>query len=325
MLLDALHCRNKKRPPIWLMRQAGRYLPEYRALREGRTLLDMFHDPKTIVEVTKLPLDILQVDAAILFSDILTVFDGLGIRYDFQEGVGPVVQDSPDRIEMQDPHVAYVNVIEAIEQLKEELEVPLLGFAGAPFTVASYLIEGGSSRDLKKTKQWLFRDPEGFTKLLDQITVATIEYLNCQVRAGVDAIQLFDSWANALSIYEFRTYCLEPMRKIMKAVDHPTLLFCRGSSLFAPELAKLQPAAISVDWSGDLLAIRDQIPRSIALQGNLDPMLLYASKEKIAEGADRLLFGMKDDPGFIFNLGHGLLPDIPVENVKFLVDHVRRS
>ncbi len=323
MLLDALQCRNTGRPPIWLMRQAGRYLPEYRAMRRGRSLLEMFHCPKTIVEVTELPLNILNVDAAILFSDILTVFDGMQIRYDFQDQVGPVVFDSADAIQMRKPEEAYSHVIQGIETLKKRLEVPLLGFAGAPFTIASYLIEGKSSRDLKKTKQWLYREPESFSKLLDQITEATIAYLKCQIAAGVDAVQLFDSWANSLGIWEFREYCLKPMGKILKALDIPVILFCRGSSLFAEELATLNPAAISIDWSGDLPTIRKSIPKTIAVQGNLDPMLLYGSQPQIAAAADRLLDGMRGDPGYIFNLGHGLLPDIPVENVKFLVDYVR--
>lgn len=323
MLLEALQCRNSGRPPIWLMRQAGRYLPEYQAMRRGRSLLEMFHDPKTIVEVTALPLEILHVDAAILFSDILTVLDGMQIHYDFQENVGPVVFDSPEMIKSRAAEDAYPHIIQSIETLKKQLSVPLLGFAGAPFTIASYLIEKRSSRDLKKTKQWLYREPESFTKLLDQITEATIAYLKCQIKAGVDAVQLFDSWANALNVWEFREYSLKPMQKIIEALDIPVIVFCRGSSLFAKELATLKPAAISIDWSGDLPTIRQSIPKTIALQGNLDPMLLYGSQKQIAAAIDRLLDGMTDDPGYIFNLGHGLLPDIPVKNVKFMVDYVR--
>ncbi|MCC5831541.1 MAG: uroporphyrinogen decarboxylase [Chlamydiales bacterium] len=323
LLMDALQCQNQGRPPIWLMRQAGRYLPEYRAMRRGRSLLEMFHCPKTIVEVTELPLEILHVDAAILFSDILTVFDGMRIRYDFQENIGPVVFDSPEAIELRTPKEAYSPVIQGIQTLKKRLSVPLLGFAGAPFTIASYLIEGRSSRDLKKTKQLLYREPEAFTRLIEQITQATISYLQCQIEAGVDAVQLFDSWANSLGIWEFREYCLKPMKRIIESIKAPAILFCRGSSLFASELASLNPAAISIDWSGDLPTIRKSIPKTIAVQGNLDPMLLYGSQTQIAAAIDRLLEGMRGDPGYIFNLGHGLLPDIPVKNVKFMVDYVR--
>ncbi len=321
--MDALRCQNNERPPIWLMRQAGRYLPEYQAMRRGRSLLEMFHDPKTIVEVTELPLEVLNVDAAILFSDILTVFDGMQIRYDFQEGVGPVVFDSADAITLRSPYDAYPHIIQSIKTLKKRLSHPLLGFAGAPFTIATYLIEGKSSRDHKKTKQWLFREPESFQALLGQITQATIAYLKCQVEAGVDAVQIFDSWAGVLGMHEFREYCLKPMKMIVEALDIPVILFCRGSSLFAEELASLNPAAISIDWNGDLPAIRKKIPKTIALQGNLDPMILYGPQQQIAAALDRLLDGMHGDPGFIFNLGHGLLPDTPAKNVKFMVDYVR--
>jgi uroporphyrinogen decarboxylase len=308
------------------MRQAGRYLPQYHTFKEGRTLFEMFHLPDIIVEVTRLPVDFLGVDAAILFSDILTVFDGLNIRYDFQPGIGPLVLDPPSALRLIDPEEVYGHIIESIRHLKQELKVPLLGFAGAPFTVASYLIEGKTSRDLKKTKQWLFRNPDSFKRLLAKITEATINYLDCQIKAGVDAIQIFDSWANALALEEFRMYCLEPMQTIVESVQKkgvPVIVFCRNSCLFAQELARLSPAAISLDWSGDLPYLRKTLPQSIALQGNLDPMVLYASREYIQRKVDRLLDQMQNDPGYIFNLGHGLLPDTPVENVQFLVDYVR--
>lgn len=325
-LIDALLCQNVGSPPIWLMRQAGRYLPEYRSLRKERRLYDMFHDPETIVKVTLLPVDLLQVDAAILFSDILTVLDGLGISYDFLEGIGPVVHEMPSQIELKDAESAYQPVIQAIKTLKKELLCPLLGFAGAPFTIACYLIEGKTSKDQANTKKRLFLDPAGFQKLLDTLTQATIDYLHCQIDAGVDAVQLFDSWASALGIEEFREYCLKPMQKIVSAIKKrniPIILFCRGSSLFASDLAALEPSAISVDWSGDLRAIRSSVSRKIALQGNLDPMILYGTRELIKKSTDRLLDGMQNEPGYIFNLGHGLLPDTPADNVKFLIDYVR--
>ncbi|MFZ0565080.1 MAG: uroporphyrinogen decarboxylase [Chlamydiales bacterium] len=326
LLLDALHCQNKEgRPPIWLMRQAGRYLPEYQAIKKKRKLFDLFHDLEAIVQITKLPIDILQVDAAILFSDILTVLEGLSLRYDFQEKVGPVIYDSPSKIVPREAREVYSHIFQSIRLLKQELSVPLIGFAGAPFTVAAYLIEGGSSKDYKRTKQWLYRRPESFQSILDQVTQATIDYIDCQIEAGVDAIQLFDSWANRLGIWEFRQFCLKPMEKITSAVKKrgiPLILFCLGSSLFAPDLASLNPSAISIDWSGDLPSLRHQIPSHIALQGNLDPMVLYGSRERIRLAVDRLLQPLQDEPGYIFNLGHGMLPDIDVDQVKFLVDYV---
>jgi len=326
LLLDALACKNHSRPPIWLMRQAGRYLPEYRKLKETQSLLEMFHNPETIVEVTLQPIRRLKVDAAILFSDILTVLDGLNLRYDFKEGIGPVVFDPQECIEIQNPQAVYAHIHQAITLLKQELQVPLLGFAGAPFTIASYILEQKSSRDLKKTKQLLFQNPHTFHHLLDVITEATIAYLHLQIDAGVEAVQLFDSWANSLNVHDFEQVCLKPMQKIVQAVKArgiPVILFCRGSCLFAEQLASIEPSAISLDWSGDLPSIRKKIPRSIAIQGNLDPMVLYGSKELIQAKVDPLLEQMEEDPGYIFNLGHGILPDIPVENVEFLVNYVQ--
>jgi uroporphyrinogen decarboxylase len=325
-LIDALHCKNQAEPPIWLMRQAGRYLPTYRKLKEGKSLFGMFHDTEIIVQTTLLPFEYLHLDAAILFSDILTVLDGLHIRYDFHEGTGPIVLDSPGSIQRIEPSEAYTAVGEAIKILKKELKIPLLGFAGAPFTVASYLIEGKTSRDLRKTKQWMFREPESFFKLISKITQATIEYLYFQIDAGVDAVQIFDSWANALAIAEFRQASLKPMHAIVDAVKKrniPVIVFTKGSSLFVDELNSLVPSAISLDWSGDLPRLRKKIPSSIAVQGNLDPMVLYAPREAIRDKIDYLLTHMFNDPGYIFNLGHGILPDTPLEHVQFMVDYVR--
>lgn len=319
-LLDALNSRNSGVPPIWLMRQAGRYLPQYRALKQGRQLYDLFHDSEMIVKVTKLPIDLLDFDAAIVFSDILTVLEGLNLRYSFQEG--PVIFDLPEKAEVIDP--PYTFLTDAMRQLKRDLKVPLLGFCGAPFTIAGYIIEGKSSHDLKKTKQWIFSEPKSFKAFLDKITDATILYLKKQIAAGVDAIQIFDSSAYVLGISEFRTYSIESMKRICTAITEvPIILFAKGSSFFAPELAKLSPAALSLDWSCDLGEIRPQIPQKIALQGNLDPMILYGTRDTIRAAVDRIWTSMRTQPGYIFNLGHGILPDTPVDNVQFLIDYVR--
>lgn len=324
-LIDAIRCQNQGRPPIWLMRQAGRYMPHYRKLKEGRSLFEMFHDPETVAEVTLLPIKLLQVDGAILFSDILTIFDGLNIRYDFQEGVGPIVYDPPSKIQLLDPQEAFHPISQSIKILKQQLQVPLLGFAGAPFTIASYLIEGKTSRDLKETKKWLFQNHETFNQLIETITESTIQYLHLQIDSGIEAVQLFDSWANALGLDEFKKYCLKPLQKITQAIQArgiPVILFSRGSCLFAEELAQIKPDALSLDWSYDLALIRKKIPPSIALQGNLDPMVLFASPEYIKNRAETLLTNMEEEPGYIFNLGHGILPDTPFENVQQLVHYV---
>jgi uroporphyrinogen decarboxylase len=325
-LIDALGCRNQGRAPIWLMRQAGRYLPSYRKLKEGRTLWEMFHDPETVVKVTLLPVDLLEVDGAILFTDILTVLEGLGIAYDFQEGVGPIVIDPPSNLCMRSPEEAYAHIKSAIQMLKQELKIPLLGFAGAPFTIASYMIEGRSSSDLKKTKQWLYQERSSFQKLIEDVTEATIAYLHYQIDAGIEAIQLFDTWANALGLEEFQEFSLKPMKAILEALAPraiPTILFCRGSCLFAEELASLAPSAISLDWGYDLKKMRQKIPSSIAIQGNLDPMALFAPREILEKKVEKLLASMEGDPGYIFNLGHGILPETPLQNVQHMVDYVR--
>jgi uroporphyrinogen decarboxylase len=303
-------------------------MPEYRHLRKNRSLVEMFHDVETIVKVTCLPIKLLEVDAAILFSDILSVLDGLQLEWSFEEGRGPVIPQGIERgklPEIQPAHLAYPHIVEAIQLLKHELKVPLIGFAGGPFTIASYLIEKGSSKDLKETKKWLYQDAASFHHLLEIITEATIDYLNVQIDSGVDALQLFDSWAHVLGVNEFREFCLPYMQKILKGLKKqiPLILFCRGSCLFAQDLAALKPACISLDWSLEISDVRTHIPSTIALQGNLDPMTLYGAKETIRQKASEMLKSMEGDSGYIFNLGHGILPDIAFDNVKFLVDYVK--
>ena len=330
-LLKALKCQNEGRPPVWLMRQAGRYMPEYRAIRSKYSFLEMVHNPEIAAEVTMLPMKLIGVDAAILFSDILVIAEAFGVGLRFEEGVGPVI-DRPVRtladVERLPNPESCEFVGDAIRLLLPELKVPLIGFAGAPFTVASYMVEGKSSRDLKNTKQWMYSDPQGFSALLDRITTATIDYLNMQIRAGAQALQLFDSWANALSYDAFSTYSLPYMQRILSNLEDPSIpviLFCRGSSLFAKEMAALQPAAISLDWQCEMRKVRQEVGPNICLQGNLDPALLYAPHKTIKKEVQALISSMEGDPGFILNLGHGLCPDMDVDAVRALVGAVKES
>lgn len=328
-LLDALQCRNQQRTPLWLMRQAGRYLPSYKAIRSRTSLLEMFHTSDLIVEVTHLPLKVLNLDAAIVFADLLTVLDGLSLKWDFKEEIGPIILSDFEntlKCPLRPPQEVYDYLGKAIRQLKQELCIPLLGFAGAPFTVASYLIEKKSSRDLIATKQLMYRDPARFHQLLSKVSDAIVELLNFQIDAGVDALQIFDSWANVLSLEDFRNVSLFYMASILKRLKKPipVILFCRGSSFFAEELASLSPSAISLDWQADMSRIRAKLPH-VALQGNLDPAVLLGSRACIQKEVDRILSSMKGDPGYIFNLGHGILPMTPFENVHYLVDYVRAS
>lgn len=324
LLLEALHGRNQGRVPCWLMRQAGRCLPAYQHLRSKHSLLEMFHHPELIVEITHLPLKVLPLDAAIVFADILTVLDSLNIPWDFTEN-GPVISSiSPTTsLTCQPAQEAYPYIDQAIRELKKTLPCPLLGFAGAPFTLASYLIEGKTTRDGIKTKQWMYDDPVSFQKLLFFLADAVTDYLNLQIEAGVDAIQIFDSWASVLSTQEFHRFCLPSIERILKKLRSvPVILFCRGSSFWAEDLAKLHPTCLSLDWQGNIKEIRKKIPSSISLQGNLDPAVLLCSKETIERETNKILSSMKNDPGYIFNLGHGILPQTPFDHVKFLVDYV---
>lgn len=330
-LLEALRCRNEGRPPVWLMRQAGRSIPAYRTVREKISLEKLFRTPELAAEMTRMPVDLLGVDAAILFSDILMIGDVFGLSVRFVEGKGPIVEPaikSPsdvDKFVPRDIASSLAFVFETIRVVRQDLSVPLIGFCGGPFTVASYFIEGGSGgKELAKTKNWLFSDPTSFHLLLQKITDASITYLKLQVEAGAQAIQVFDSWANVLSTPAFLTFCLPYLKQITRAIkDVPLILFCRGSTLFPKELAALHPAAISFDWQRELPELRQLVPRDIAVQGNFDPHLLKAPTTVIRREVKKLLTEMQGDPGFIVNLGHGVLPDTPFEHVKCFVDTVK--
>ena len=324
LFLSALRCCNfHARPPVWIMRQAGRYLPSYREIRRLHSLNEMFLSPELIETVTCLPIDELGVDAAILFADILHIALPLGVTVDFPKTGGPVVSPvirSREHLDLLTPRPVEKTlrfVAEGITRLKSRLHCPLIGFCGGPFTIAYYLAG-------KRPKPWLYRDPEGFHLLLDQITEATILYLKLQVTAGVDALQIFDSCVHFLSKPQFKTFAFPYLKRILQAFpDIPVILFCRGSALFIDQLSKLQPQGIGVDFSDSLASLRRRIPSSIAIQGNFDPELLYADPATIKTQVRATLTQMADDPGFIVNLGHGILPDTPVAHVRTLIDTVK--
>lgn len=332
IFLQALHCRNAAGPPVWLMRQAGRHLASYRALRQRYSFLEMCHEADLITKVTLLPIEAYGMDAAILFSDILVVAEAMEVGLRFEDQVGPIIErpilTRQDIEALPSPDISKLQyVAQGIRQLKKQLQVPLIGFCGAPFTVASYMIEGKTSRDLKKTKRWMLKDPEGFHALLNKIVDWSSAYLQLQIEAGVQAIQIFDSWANVLSHYSFCEFSLTYLHHLLNCIRHtaiPVILFCRGSSVFAPQLAGLQPAGIGLDWNCHMVNMRRVIDRSIALQGNLDPDILYAPLSCIEREVERLLNEMEGDPGFIFNLGHGVAPDVSEGAVQTLVHCVKR-
>jgi len=331
LVIDALNCCNTGRIPVWLMRQAGRYMPEYRALRAKYSFLEMCHNPELIAEVTMQPVDAFGMDAGILFSDILLIPEALGVGLHFDDGVGPTI-DRPlnqladlKTLPPVDIREALDFVAKGISLLTPYMQVPLLGFSGAPFTLASYMIEGKTSRDQQKTKQWMLRDPASFHQLLELLTEYVITYLEMQIEAGVQAVQVFDSWAGSLAYRQFYEFSLAYLHRIVQRIKPkaPVILFCRGSSVFAADLAKASPSAISIDWNANISQLRPLIRPSIALQGNLDPDILYAPVSHIREEVNYLLQTMHGDPGYIFNLGHGITPGTPVSAVQALVDAVK--
>ncbi|MDJ0651513.1 MAG: uroporphyrinogen decarboxylase [Simkaniaceae bacterium] len=322
-LLKALACKNEERPPVWIMRQAGRYLPDYQTIRKKHSLEEMFRNPELIFEITKQPLDILDVDAAILFADILHVPLSLGFAVTFPGKGGPVVAptmrsaDDFIQISPQPVEEALGFVREGIDLIKKEIKQPLIGFCGGPFTVMTYMTG-------KKGKKWLYSDPESALEFLQIVTNQSIAYLKMQVAAGVDAVQIFDSWANLLSRNEFYRFALPFLRQIVQAMrGTPVIIFSRASTQFVSEMVSVKPSAISFDWTYSMQEIRRHVPPTIAVQGNLDPELLYAPIPVIEKETTKLLASMEGDPGYIVNLGHGVLPDSPVDHVKAFVNTVK--
>jgi uroporphyrinogen decarboxylase len=328
LLLDALNGTNESgRPPVWLMRQAGRYLSSYRKLRETGSILEMFRTPELIIEVTMLPLPVIEPDGAILFSDILIVLDALGIEWDIAPNKGPVVTQQLEIEKVKSANESYPFLRQAIVELRRRLTVPLIGFCGGPLTVASYIIEGGSSKDLLKTRRLMLQEPLRFHRLMERVTDALIELILFQIDAGVEVVQIFESWANHLSPSLFQQEVLLYLQRIVAAVDKrvPTLLFCRGSTSHARSLSRIGATGLSLDSSCDIGEMRDELPSDLCLQGNLDPSLLYANRPRVRRECQAILEKMEGDPRFIFNLGHGVYPDVPVENVQELIATIRES
>lgn len=334
IFLQAANSQATERPPVWMMRQAGRFMKEYWEIKNRYSFLEMCKTPEIAADVTMLPIDLLDVDAAILFSDILVTAEAMGGQLSFEAGVGPLfanpVKNESDidalLVEGTEDRLKYV--ADAIKVIQQRLNgaKPLIGFAGAPFTVMSYLIEGGSSKDFKKTKLFIHNHPALAHKLLQKIADVTVMYLNMQIAAGVNALQLFDSWAMALSWDDYTDFSHQYNKQIISRLNRsgiPIISFCKGSSVFAPLMAEAKPDVISIDWNADLLNMKNILPTNIAVQGNLDPFVLYADKKVIKERIHKLFDRMKGIEGFIFNLGHGIMPDIPFDNVKFAIDTVK--
>ena len=334
--LDACLRRPVDATPVWFMRQAGRYMSEYRALRKKHTLLEICHTPELAVEVTLQPLGRLGVDAAILFSDLLIPLGPMGIDFDFVRGEGPKI-DNPvrtsadvERLRDFEPREALGFTMEAVRQLRVELEgkVPLIGFAGAPFTLASYLVEGGSSRSFEKTKALMYSDPASWHRLASKLASVVRKYLLAQIEAGAQAVQLFDSWAGALAPQDYRELVLPHSRAVMDGLKNasvPVIHFATGSSGLLPLLREAGGDVIGLDWRIDIDRGWDMLGADVAVQGNLDPVVLLGPPELVRRRADDVLTRAGSRPGHIFNLGHGVLPSTPVETVEDLVEHVHRT
>ncbi|WP_461036634.1 uroporphyrinogen decarboxylase [Streptomyces mayteni] len=326
-------CRREPVPhtPVWFMRQAGRSLPEYRKVREGIAMLDSCMRPDLVTEITLQPVRRHQVDAAILFSDIVVPLKAIGVDLDIKPGVGPVVarpirgRADLDQLRPLEPDdVSYVT--EAIGLLTAELgDTPLIGFAGAPFTLASYLVEGGPSRNHEHTKALMYGDPELWAELLDRLAVITGAFLSAQVDAGVSAVQLFDSWVGALAPVDYRASVLPASTKVFDAVAGrgvPRIHFGVGTGELLPLLAEAGADVVGVDWRVPLDEAARRVGPGHALQGNLDPAVLFAPHDVVAAQADRVLDAAAGLPGHVFNLGHGVLPATDPDALTRLVAHV---
>ncbi|MEC7490719.1 MAG: uroporphyrinogen decarboxylase [Pseudomonadota bacterium] len=335
-LIEALRGKRIDPPPIWLMRQAGRYLPEYRRIRESAGgFLNLCYNSEKATEVTLQPIRRFGLDAAILFSDILVVPHALGQHVTFEIGVGPKLKPIRDTkslsaLSLDGLHDGLGQVYATVEKVAQQLpdRVALIGFAGAPWTVATYMIEGGASRDFQNAKGWALANPDKFQSLIDLLTVATSAYLIRQADAGADAIQLFDTWAGVLPTYAFRRFCADPIREIARQVKKfhpniPIIAFPKGVPLSLPDLVKTPEVdAIGIDYSIDpAWAARELQPHAV-IQGNFDPTLLLAGGRELERGAKDIVHTFSKGP-HIFNLGHGILPQTPVKHVEQLIATVR--
>jgi len=317
------------------MRQAGRYMAEYRALRERHSLLEICRVPDLATEVTLQPVRRIDVDAAILFSDLLLPLEPMGLPFDFIKGEGPQIErpiggpEDIDRLRVFEPREALAHVLTAIRQIQQELAgtVPLIGFAGAPFTLASYAIEGGHSNNFARTKALMYGHPDAWHRLCDKFATVVETYLAAQIEAGVDAVQVFDSWVGTLNAADYREFAFPHTQRIFQAIGGrvPTIHFGTGTATILEDLRQAGGDVIGVDWRIPLDEAWDRIGRDRAVQGNLDPTLLLGPTSRMFERTDEVLRRAGGKFGHIFNLGHGILPSTPVEHVQMLAQYVHSA
>ncbi|OQW76929.1 MAG: uroporphyrinogen decarboxylase [Proteobacteria bacterium ST_bin11] len=339
LFLKALLREPVSRTPVWMMRQAGRYLPEYREVRaKAGSFMQLCTNPELACEVTLQPLERFNFDAAILFSDILTIPDAMGLGLSFAEGEGPQfanpVRTAADiaKLPIPDPETELRYVIDAVRLIKTNLHgrVPLIGFSGSPWTLATYMVEGKSSKSFQKVKSLMFEQPQLMHQMLDKLAQSVASYLNAQIAAGADAVMVFDTWGGMLSHDDYLEFSLRYARQVRALLNTrqdgkqiPTILFTKGGGLWLEAMADAGYDALGLDWQTDISQARARVGNRVALQGNMDPITLYAQPDVIREKVGKVLQGFGNGSGHVFNLGHGILPDINPKHVKAMVDAVQ--
>ncbi len=336
--LRALAKQPVDKTPVWMMRQAGRYLPEYKKVRaEAGDFMSLCRNAELACEVTLQPLRRFDLDAAILFSDILTIPDAMGLGLYFETGEGPkfkspiTCKKDVDNLIMPDPEGELQYVMNALRTIRRELQgaVPLIGFSGSPWTLATYMVEGGTSKAFTKIKRMAFSTPQTLHLLLDKLADSVTDYLNAQIAAGAQSLMIFDTWGGVLSARDYKDFSLQYMSKIVDGLQRsyngqkvPVTLFTKNGGQWLEAIADTGCDAIGLDWTIDIASAKARVGSRVALQGNMDPSMLYASPERIREEVATILKGFANGSGHVFNLGHGIHPDVPPENAKIFVDAV---
>ena len=339
LYIKALLRQPTERTPIWVMRQAGRYLPEYRELRgQAGSFMNLCTNPELACEVTLQPLRRFPLDAAILFSDILTIPDAMGLGLYFAEGEGPkfekIVRSAEDvrQLKRPDPSTSLAYVMDAVSLIRKNLDgdVPLIGFSGSPWTLATYMVEGGSSKAFAKIKRMIYGDPQTAHLLLDKLADAVIDYLNAQIESGAQAVQIFDTWGGVLSPEMFRSFSLQYLEKIVNGLHRsydgntiPVVLFCKGCSSHLEALADTGCDGLGVDWTITLAEARSRVGDRVSLQGNLDPAIMLTNPEIIESQVKETLDSFGKGNGHVFNLGHGITPEVDPHHMTVLTESVR--
>lgn len=333
--LRACKRQETDRPPVWFMRQAGRYQEKYRAIRKKYSLVDICKIPEVCAEVTLLPIEQFGFDAAIVFSDIMIPLEPMGIDFEYKEGVGPIINNpirskaDVEKLKDLDLGKDLLYTGESLAILKRELNVPCLGFVGAPFTLASYMLEGGPSKSYIQLKSFMYTQTEAWHLLMKKLANSMANYLLFQVESGAMAVQIFDSWVGILNVEDYREYVFPHMERMIAQIkektDVPVVHFGTNSSHLLHDMKASGADVIGIDWKTDMPAAWESMNYEVAVQGNLDPTLLFADWQLIEKRAKSLLDSMGNRPGFIFNLGHGILPKTPEENVRRLVEMVKGS